>query len=263
MKNNLLKLASIAMVLFVSSCTSCNRVEPNHEGVLMTNYGRTKDDFSIVVGSQGVLGWGSSLYQVPLYEQKGDCPVMNVTAKGGGVFTIDPTYTYQAIKGKGVDIIFNFKQYASTDSLLESIEKNNLNTLVVNAYKEQARELSTDTILYRLNEYEQSVEKRLRTEFEKKNFELLTLTSGLLPPKSMSDAIEERNNASIKAQTVQNEIKIAQFQLQKDSLIKRSNQIKSDGLSREILQEKYIDMLQNTKNKVIITDGKTPIIFNQ
>jgi hypothetical protein len=53
--------------------TSCNRPEPNYEGVLMTDYGRNGlESFKTVTGAQGPLGPGSELYQVPMFEQKAD-----------------------------------------------------------------------------------------------------------------------------------------------------------------------------------------------
>lgn len=263
MKNSIFKfIALFAILLSVTSCTNLNRPEPNCEGVLMTNYGETKADYKIVTGSQGMLGFGSELYNIPMNEQKGDCEPMKITAKGGGVFDVDPSYTYQAIRGRGVDILFNFKTYSSDAEFLEAIEKNILNTLVVNAYKEAARDLTTDTILYKLNSYELSVEKRVRADFEKKGFALNTLTSGLTPPASMVRAIEARNNASIEAQTVQQQLQAAIYQIKKDSIQRISNKIKSDGLTPEILQLEYIKTLPNIKG-VIITDGRTPVILQK
>ena len=42
-----------------------------------------------------------------------------------------------------------------------------------------------------------------------------------------------------------------------------TNKVQSGGLTREVLTQQYIEMLRNSKNKVIITDGKTPIILGQ
>ena len=59
----------LAVVLF----TACNRVAPNYEGVLMQNYGENgRSDYSSVLGNQGILGPGSELFQVPMYEQTAD-----------------------------------------------------------------------------------------------------------------------------------------------------------------------------------------------
>jgi hypothetical protein len=65
MKNLLLLVATSALL---TSCGS-NRVEPNNEGVLMENYGRGgQADFKAVTGAQGILGPGTELSQVPMWE---------------------------------------------------------------------------------------------------------------------------------------------------------------------------------------------------
>ena len=49
--------------------------------------------------------------------------------------------------------------------------------------------------------------------------------------------------------------------LEKAKIDAEANKIKSQGLSKEILTERWIDAIKTTKNKIIITDGRTPIIL--
>lgn len=244
--------------------SSCNNVQPNYEGVLMTNYGRNgRTDFQVVTGSQGPLGMGSRLYQVPMFEQKADPAEMVITAKDAGVFTVDPTFTYQAIRGKGADIIFNYKHVGLDDekTIMDNIEASVLNAIVVNAYRETARSFTTDSLMNNLNGFEKAVETRLKTEFEGKFFTLTSLTSNLKPPKSMSDAIERRNNAKQEAERVKNELEVARMNLEKAKIEAEADKIKTAGLTKEVLIEKWIEAIRNTSNKVIITDGKAPIML--
>ena len=196
---------------------SCSRVEPNYEGVLMENYGRNgKEDFSTVSGRQWTFFPGVELYQVPMFETSGDPQAVQVSAKDAGVFTVDPSYQYQPIRGKGVDIVFN-----------------------------------------------KQVENRLKKDFENKFFQLNNLTSGLKPPASMAKAIELRNNAVQQAEQVKNELQVSKMNLEKAKIDAEANRVKSQGLDGKLLQEKWIEAIRNTNNKVIITDGRTPVIFNQ
>jgi regulator of protease activity HflC (stomatin/prohibitin superfamily) len=263
-KNNLsIIMSAIVLIVLAESC-SCNRVQPNYEGVLQKNYGRNgKSDFSLQTGAAGVLWMGEELYQVPMFEQKADPAEVVITARDAGVFTVDPSLTYQAIRGKGVDIVFNYKHLGveESDKIMDNIEAGILNALVVNAYREEARTFTTDSLMNFLNSYEQSVEARLKAEFEKKFFTLTALTSGLKPPASMSKAIEERNNANQKARQVENELNVAKMNLEKAKIDAEANRIRTAGLSKENLTEQWIDAIRNTSNKVIITDGKTPIIL--
>ncbi len=256
----------IFFAMAVTVLTACNRVAPNYEGVLMQNYGENgRSDYSSVTGNQGVLGFGSELFQVPMYEQTSDVDSVDVRSKDGGVFTIDPKYTYQAIRGNGVDIIFNYKHVGATgdEAMMDNIELKVLSPLALSAYRDIARFYTTDSMMFNMGEYEQQVQDTLTKLFASKFFTLNSLTSGLKPPKSTIKAIEDRNNAKIRAEQVQNEKQIALMELEKSRIEQQTNQIKSQGLTREILQERYIDAIRWSNNRIIITDGKTPIMIKE
>lgn len=254
------------IILFsvIASLVGCNRPEPNYEGVLMTEYGRNGiNSFKIVTGAQGILGPGSELYQVPMWEQAGDPDIVEITAKDAGVFTVDPSYTYTPIRGKGAEIVFNYKNYRIQDpeTFFDNVEANVLNKRVTDAYREEARNYTTDSLMNNLGKFELSVQSRLKDEFKTKFFDLTTLTSGLKPPASMLKAVEDRNKAIQEANRVKNELETSRMLLEKAKIDAETNKVQSVGLTREILMQQYIDMLGKTSNKVIITDGRTPVIL--
>jgi hypothetical protein len=41
-----------------------------------------------------------------------------------------------------------------------------------------------------------------------------------------------------------------------------TDRIKSAGLTKEVLQQKWIEAIRTSNNRIIITDGRTPIILN-
>jgi hypothetical protein len=257
------KVVLFSIVAVAMLFTACNPVQPNFEGVLMQNYGRNGvQDFSIVTGTQGVLGPGTELYQVPMYEQTADPTQVTITAKDAGVFTVDPSFTYEAIRGKGIDIVFNYK-HTGFDDNMDNLENMILNPIVINAFREEARNFTTDSLMNNLNKFESGVQERLRTEFEGKFFKLNSLTSGLTPPVSMAQAIEARNNQKQMAEQVKNELEVARMQKEKAQIEQETNRIKSQGLTKEILTERYIDALRWSENRIIITDGKTPVMLQQ
>ena len=230
----------------------------------MTEYGRNGiNSFKIVTGAQGILGPGSELYQVPMWEQAGDPDIVEITAKDAGVFTVDPSYTYTPIRGKGAEIVFNYKNYRIQDpeTFFDNVEANVLNKRVTDAYREEARNYTTDSLMNNLGKFELSVQSRLKEEFKTKFFDLTTLTSGLKPPASMLKAVEDRNKAIQEANRVKNELETSRMLLEKAKIDAETNKVQSVGLTREILMQQYIEMLGKTSNKVIITDGRTPVIL--
>ena len=255
----------LGLLMLVVVLASCSRVEPNYEGILMENYGRNgKSDFHIVSGKQWTIAPGTQLYQVPMYEQSADAEAVKINAMDAGQFTVDPAYQYQPLRGKGIDIVFNYKHLGvdEPEVMLNNVESSILNRLVVNAYREEARNYTTDSLMTNLNKFEAQVQARLKREFAAKFFILNEVTSGLTPPESMAKAIETRNNAVQEANTVENELRVSKMKLEKAKIDADANKIRTVGLTKEVLTKQWIEMLGNTRNKVIITDGKTPFINN-
>lgn len=76
---------TIFTILVGLTIISCSRVEPNYEGVLMSNYGRNgKTDFTVVTGKQWTMSPGTELYQVPMFETSGDPNAVTISAKDAG-----------------------------------------------------------------------------------------------------------------------------------------------------------------------------------
>jgi regulator of protease activity HflC (stomatin/prohibitin superfamily) len=250
------------LAIAILGLASCNRPEPNYEGVLMTDYGRNGlESFKTVTGAQGILGPGTELYQVPMFEQKADCNAVRVSAKDAGIFTVDPSYTYQATRGQAPSIVLNYKHLGTGDEFLDNVENNTLNKIVTDSFREEARLYTTDSLMNNLGDFEKKVESVLIDKFKRKGFNLNTLTSGLTPPQSMANAIENRNNAIQKANQVKNELETSKMYLEKAKIDAETNRMKSGGLTREVLTQQYIEALRNSKNRIIITDGKTPVIL--
>lgn len=260
-KSILFSIVAVAMLF-----TACNPVQPNFEGVLMQNYGRNgMADFSTVTGNQGILGAGTELYQVPMYEQTADVDPIELRSKDGGSFTVDPKYTYEAIRGKGIDIVFNYKHVglSDPDKAMDNIEVTILSPLVLNAYRDVARKYSTDSIMNHVGVYESEVEDSLNIIFASKFFKLNTLTSGVQPPATMVEAINNRNNQRIKSEQVELELQTARNLQEKARIEQETNKIVSQGLTKEILLQQWIEAVRNSNNKIIITDGKTPVFLQQ
>lgn len=77
----------------------------------------------------------------------------------------------------------------------------------------------------------------------------------------MLKAVEDRNKAIQEANRVKNELETSRMLLEKAKIDAETNRTQSSGLTKEILMQQYIEMLKSTNNKVIITDGRTPIIL--
>lgn len=257
MKKKIIYLA----VLVVLTMTSCNRPDPENEGVLMTDYGRNGiESFETVTGAQGILFFGSELYEVPMYEQAADPDQVTILSSNSGKFVIDPSYTYQGIRGKGPQIILQYKQHnPSSKDFLNNIEDVSLNRIVVDKYREVARTYSTDSLMSSLQRYEDQVYAILHKEFLVKNFTLDILTSGLTPPADLVAAINLTNKAIQDGKRLDNDLDNAYKEQKIKKVQAETAKIESKGLTPEILQLKFIEAISG--NTIYITDGRTPLML--
>lgn len=192
-------------IFAVVSFSSCERVKSEFEGVLITNCGRDGlDDFQTVYGRVNTLGPCTDLVKVPMFEQSGDIEPMKIYCKDGGEFTVDPSYSYQPIRGQGKFIAYNYKQFSDDAQFLDAIEDNILNKRVRDIYLESARIFTTDSLLNNMNAYENIVEQRLTEIFQESHFTLVQVNSGLKPPATLAKAIELRNQEVQEAQRERN-----------------------------------------------------------
>lgn len=264
---------TLALTLFLF-LTACSYVEPNYEGVLMENYGKAgKADFSLQAGKVWTMAAGTQLYQVPMFEQKGDAPALKVYAKDGGEYTVDPSYTYAPIRGQGINIIFAYKHlYGSSQVFFDNIEGSILNTRVLNAYREESRNFTTDSLMNSVAAYENAVQIRLKKEFEAKYFELQEITSNLIPPASMSAAIESRNNQIQEAAKIENQKQTRTNQIAIDvmdaearykiaKLDAMANEERSKGLTGAVLRERWISKWDGTLPGTV-AGGNSDLLLN-
>jgi regulator of protease activity HflC (stomatin/prohibitin superfamily) len=259
-------MKKVFILAAIVAAASCNRPEANYEGVLMTNYGRDGiKSFETVTGAQGPMFWGSELYQVPMWEQNGNPDAIYVLTKDGSKFTVDPSYTYNPTRGHGPNIVLQYKNFDidDEDEFFDLVEKKVLNRRITDAYREEARKFKTaDELMNNVERFEAVVNKRLVAEFAKKHFDLTTLTSGLNPPQSMTDAIESRNVAIQEANKVENQLNTAKKLQEKAKIDAETNRINAAGLDTRILTLKWIDAIRHSQNRIIVTDGKTPVFIN-
>lgn len=259
MKRTSTLLAAVALTFF----TSCNRVQPNYEGILVKNWGRTfPNDYQSVTGAQGILWFGTTLYQVPMTQEQGKTIETKVQTKDAGVFTCDPQYFYHPLRGHGAAIIYNYRKYdANGADFMDNIEKAILDNVAIATYKENAWNYTTDSLMTHQKEFESVVQASLSKKFEALHFGLEYSISNLIPPESMTKAIEARNNAIQQAEQVKNELQTSKNLLEKARIDAETNAVQSRGLTKEILTQQWIEAIKTTQNKVIITDGKTPVML--
>lgn len=241
----------LLVALVTLTVTSCTYVQPNHVGVLQENYGRNgKSDFSLVNGKVSTVGAGTELFQVPLYEQRGEyTEPMHLKAADNTEFTANPTYSYEVIRDRAIDVVFNNRQLGTGDAFLESVEDNLLEIRIRDIIKEESRVYTTDSLMGKSGSlvFEKHVEKLISESFAKEGFKLKQFSCQLDFPNKVKAKIEQRNEVNQDLLVVIQQMEVAKKTIELNKLKAEANRIL---LTPEYLQSKAIDAWVQVKQPI-------------
>ncbi len=232
------------------SFASCTYVEPNHIGVLQENYGRNgKSDFSLVRGKVSTTGAGTTLYQVPLFEQGGEfADRLDLKAADNAVFYARPTYTYRCIEKRAIDLVFNNKHLSSggnTDgeTFLNAIEDNVLERKIKDLIREESRRYSTDTLMASSGslKFEKKVEELARTLFEQQGLEITSFTCQLDFPNKVKDKIENRSEVQQNLSVIDQQIIEQRKKNELAKLRAEQRKLDNEGITELYIKNKAVD----------------------
>ncbi len=247
----------ICAVLMTASLSSCyERVDAGYEGIKVNKYGSNKgvDDVSLVTGTIWYNPITTEIYEYPAYVQTIDYEPFNINAQDGSEFIVDPTVSLKIIDGKSPQI---FKKYRKD---LKEVINTTLYNYIKDAFRIQLNTFTTDYIVSHRDSIEKAIESYLSASLSKENFQLEQLTSGLKYPQSIVDAVTAKTAAIQEAQRAQNELEVVKAEaekvLVKARAEKEANELKSQALTPQILQQMWIDKWNGTV-PTVITGGNT------
>jgi hypothetical protein len=258
-------LMSLLFALIIAlTFTSCTRVAPNYVGVLMENYGKDgKSDFSLVKGRVSTWAAGTELFQVPLWEQRAsfednESKILHLKAADNTEFTSKPIYSYRVIEKKAIDVVFDNKHLGSSNDFMQSLENNILETKVYDIMKEESRKYTTDELMANGGslKFEETVQKIIDEEFEKKGLKLMTFSCQLDFSAKVKAKIDNRNEVNTNISVLDQEIAEQKKINELEELRSQQNIIRSKGLTPQLLQEAAIERW-NGVMPTTVTGGST------
>lgn len=246
----------LAVIILLASCRT--RVEPNHYGVLMENFGKNgKADYSLQSGR--VSDWGRSrkLFQVPAWEQRAKFESdMHLEAADKTAFTSTPSYSYIIQKMRAVDVVFNNAQL-DNDKFMASLENNVLETRIYDIMKDISRKYPTDTLMATGGNmrYENEVRGLVVQEFDKIGIELRTFTSPLTPTDKVKNRIDIRNEVNTNLSVLDQQINEQRKKNELAALQRDYNKILSEGLTSQILTQEFIEKWNGSSSLYFLPAG--------
>lgn len=248
--NSMCIFALIFAALFLTSCSE--RIDAGSEGILVNLYGSDKgvDDVSLVTGRVWYNPFTEEVYEYPTFVQTIDYPAFTINAKDGSEFTVDPTVSLKMVDGNAPKV---FKKYRKE---LNDIIEGTLFNYVKDAFRIQLNKYTTDQIVSNRDMVERAIETQLSSALANEHFHLEQLTSGLKYPKSIVEAVNQKNKAIQEAQRALNEVAVKKAEAEKMLVQaraeKEANELKSATLTPAILKKMWIEKW----------DGKLPVYGN-
>lgn len=239
-------LATLVLAITIASCT---RIDAGHEGILIKQYGSDKgvQDVSLVTGRVWYNPWTEDVEQYATFVQTIDYDAFDVNAKDGSSFSVDPTLSFNIVKGNSPRI---FSKYRKD---LEEVSETTILNYVKDAFRLQMNKYTTDEIVSNREKFETDVQKTLAGVLSQEGFRLEQLTSGLKYPQTIVDAVNSKNKAVQEAMKVENELRVAEAQAKKlivqAEAERKANELKQTSLTPMLIQQMFIEKW----------DGKTPL----
>lgn len=250
---SLIAVIALIIVFFIAKFfVAVERIDAGCVGIQVNLVGGV-DEKKGVSDVTRVTGWVvymplfTAIYEFPTYVQTKNYEPFTVNAKDGSEFTVDPIFSYQVIPSKVPQI---FTQYRRP---LDEIEDTYLRNVIYDSYRIVANRYPSDSLISNRQEFEVQVQNMLQDSLSKEGFHFKQLTSNMVAPQSLKDAIDSKNKTIQEAQQAENKIRQAEANA-KALLIaaeaeKKVNDLKTQSLSPLIIQQKFIEKW----------DGKLPV----
>jgi len=266
MKFKSILFLSTLLLFFLLIPSGCERIDAGHVGIKVNNTASDKgiSKTELVTGWQFYLPWISQIYEWPTYVQHKEYETIEVTMKGGTIFTATPAINYSLIPDSVSSIFQTFRRD------LPDIEDGFLKTCILEAFRSTAGEFTPDSILMNREEFENLVRTKFIKQIQPKGFILAQLTSNLTPPSSLVESITLKNRSVQLAQNEENKVKISIAQSNQkiakargdsaELVIRAQSEAKAyelqqRSLTNELLKKMYLDKWDGVLPTVMTGNG--------
>jgi len=244
---NLMKICNLLIlsVLFYSCSTV---IDGGYEGVKVALSGEGKGQgVSLASGRVFYNPLTEDVFEFPVHVRTVDYEPFTVNAKDGSIFEVDPTLSYQIVRGQSPNI---FRKYRVQ---IEDIEAGIIRNEVKDAFKNVFNNYTTDDILSKRQQFDNQVTASLVKDLQKEGFEVAQMTFGMRYPQTITQAIDQKNKAIQEAIQARNSLVKDSIDAQRRLIVaraeKEANELKQQSLTPMLIQQQFIEKW----------DGKTPL----
>ena len=202
----LFRTLAIAMLL-AATVTSCTVVDNSEVGLKYKKFSVTEQgklETQPCTGYTWYNPFTESVYTYPTFIQRVNYNPFTVTTKDAAQFTMDPYLAYYINRDMAAHIFTKYRKP------LADIEAGYMRTCIYDAYRITANKYTSDELMANRAKFEAEVRMMLDESLGKEGFTVDEFTSDIIPPTSLTKAIEAKNEAIQKALKADNEVKQAE-----------------------------------------------------
>jgi regulator of protease activity HflC (stomatin/prohibitin superfamily) len=242
-------ILAVAAIVVLKGMVAVERIDAGHSGIRVNLVGSNKgvDDITEVTGWVFYMPFFTAIYEFPTYTQVKDYDPFVINAKDGSEFTVDPIFSYYVDEHSVPKI---FRQYRKS---LQELENGFIKNVIYDCYRIIANKYPSDSLMSNRQKFEDEVQSRLSETLQREGFVFQQLTSNLIPPQSLKEAIDAKNKTIQEAIQAENRLRQAEADAKAKIITaeaeKKVNDLKASALTPLIIQQMFIEKW----------DGKLPV----
>ena len=185
----------VSIVLTFINPISVERIDVGHVGLKINNTGDEKgvSKTTYVTGWVFYNSWLSRIKEYPVTQQHVDYEETAIITKGGFQAVIKPSFNWSVNPANAADMYQNLRQ--DVDQIKETWLKN----AIIGAVNDVANLYSVDSIFNHRAEFESDIVKECNLRVSKW-FNVSQLRTNIVPPKEITEAINQKTKAVQEAQ---------------------------------------------------------------
>ena len=193
--------------MLIVAFSSCTVIDSSEVGIQFKKFSLTEQG---KLDAIPVSGWvtynpiNTGIYTYPVTIQRVDYKPFAVTAKDAATFTMDAMLAYQVDRAKAIDVFAIYRKP------LQDIEAGYLKTVIYDAYRITANQYTSDELMANRGKFEMEVKAMLDSALLSEGFIVSEFTTQIIPPASLANAIDAKNQAVQESLKAENLVKQAE-----------------------------------------------------
>ncbi len=202
------KFMLVAAAVIAAMMTSCTTIDSGSVGIRFKKWAANSDEQGGVIGTCKGFVWYNpfteSIFEYETFVQRKTYDEFKVNAKDASIFTMQPTIAYRLDPDMSTHVFVKYRKK------LADIEEGYISTCIYEAYRTCGNAYTSDYLMSNRGEFEAEVRKRLEKSLSAEGFIVEEFTSNIIPPKSLQEAINAKNEAVQNALKAENRVKEAE-----------------------------------------------------